>query len=37
MIPTLIDLDNIPFEDQHYKIGETNCEFDLLELHNWLK
>jgi len=36
MLP-VIDLDKLPLFDQQYKIYETQCEFDLYELHNWAK
>jgi len=37
MLPPTIDLDHLPLVDQQYKIVETNYDFDLYELHNWLK
>lgn len=37
LLPPIIDLDNKPLVDQEYKIIETSCEFDLYELHNFLK
>ena len=37
LLPHIIDLYHQPLVDQEYKILETSCEFDLYELHNWLK
>lgn len=37
MLPPLIDLDHLPLVDLHYKIIETNFEFDFIKHHNWLK
>lgn len=37
MLPPPVDLNHVPLLDPHYKILETNCEFDLFELHSWLK
>ena len=37
MVPPTIDLDHVPLEDEDYKVAETKCEFDLFELHCWLK
>jgi len=37
MLPPPVDLDHIPLLDLHYKLSETNCEFNLFEIHNWLK
>jgi len=34
-LPPIINLNEIPLVDTHYKIVETECEFDLYELHNW--
>ena len=36
-LPPPIDLDHLPLVDLHYKIDETNCEFGLFKLHNWLR
>lgn len=32
-----LDLDHIPLADQFFKITYTECEFDMFELHHWLK
>jgi len=32
-----LDLDHMPLADQYFKIVDTKCEFDLFELHHWLK
>ena len=32
-----IHFNNIPLADIDYKILEPKCEFDLFELHTWLK
>ena len=37
MLLQVVDLDKLPLVDQQYKISETQCEFDLYELHNWVK
>ena len=37
MVPPPIDLDHIPMEDKDYKVADPKCEFDLFELHCWLK
>ena len=35
MLPLVINLDELPLIDIKFKIIETNCEFELDELHNW--
>ena len=37
MLPPTIDLDHQPLVDQKYKITNTNYDFELYELHDWLK
>ena len=37
MVPSVHDLDKTPLIDTQYKIDETQCGFDLYELHNWEK
>jgi len=37
ILPPPIDLDHLPSIDLQYKISETDSEFDLFELHSWLK
>ena len=32
-----LDLDHIPLVDKLFKITDTKCEFNMFELHNWLK
>jgi len=32
-----LDLDHMPLANQYFKIVDTKCEFDLFELHHWLK
>lgn len=29
--------DHIPLAYQYFKIIDTKCEFEMFELHNWLK
>jgi hypothetical protein len=36
-LPPPIDLDRIPLADKYYLILETRCEFDLAELHSWVR
>lgn len=35
IFPHAHNLDEFPLVDTQYKIEETQCEFDLYELHNW--
>jgi len=37
LIPPSIDLDHIPFVDKDYKISETQCNCEFLELYFWLE
>ena len=37
ILPPPVDLDHMPLADKDYKITESRCEFDLFELHTWLK
>ena len=37
MLTPPMDLDHIPLADRDYNIAETQCEFDLLKLHCWLR
>jgi len=37
MLPPIADLDKLPLIDQEYKISESQCDFDLYEVHNWDK
>lgn len=34
-LPPVIKLDELPLIDTQLKITETQCGFDLYELHNW--
>lgn len=31
------ELDHIPLAEKFFKITDIDCEFDMLELHHWLK
>lgn len=35
ILPLVINLDELPLINTQFKITETQCEFDLYELHNW--
>lgn len=35
VLPSVINLDELPFVNTYFKVVETNCEFDLYEHHNW--
>ena len=37
LIPPSIDLDHIPLADRDFRISETQCDCDFLELYCWLK
>lgn len=37
VLPPPIYMDHLPLIDLQYKIVETNCEFDLFQIHSWLK
>lgn len=37
MIPLVADLEKTPLINTWFKIVDTECEFDLQELHNWAK
>ncbi len=37
IVPPILDLDRSPLIDTQYTIVETQCDFDLYELHNWAK
>lgn len=32
-----LDLDQMPLANQYFKIADAEYEFDLFELHHWLK
>ena len=35
MLPPIVNIDKFTLNDKQYKIFETQCEFDLYELHKW--
>ena len=37
LIPPSIDLDHIPLADRDYRINETLCDYDFMELYCWLE
>ncbi len=37
LIPPFVDLDHIPLVDRDYRINETLCDCDFLELYCWLE
>ncbi|MDW3502790.1 hypothetical protein NQ272_26900, partial [Escherichia coli] len=37
LIPPSIDLDHIPLANRDYRISETQCDCEFLELYCWLE
>lgn len=37
LIPPFVDLDHIPLADRDFKINETQCDYNFLELYCWLE